>query len=143
MGRSLNVYQNYRNKINRSVLEKDIGMISRAEQLNESRKTIEEASAIQTLNFIWGLKLFVNIAVGVFVAWLAIFASGPEDTPWEYVTLIWLFLLVESVFIVGYFKRRPWCLVPLHIFAGLSLINFPVGTVLAIIHFVNARKLCF
>lgn len=49
----------------------------------------------------------------------------------------------EIFSIIGYFRRESWCVVPLHIFAAISLLNLPFGTILSIIHYLNMGKIQF
>lgn len=121
-------------------------MTSRSEQLEESRKAMDEESAIQTLNIIWGLKLALNIVLGCVFVYLLGRAIGSATLPVApaiAMALVFVILATESAAIIAYYKKQPWSVYALHVFAAFSLLNFPIGTILSIVHFVNARKLRF
>lgn len=121
-------------------------MASRSEQLEESRKAMEEESAIQTLNIIWGLKLLLNILLVVVFVYLigrSIGSATLAVAPAVAMTLVFIILAIESAAIIAYYRKKPWSIPALHAFAAFSLLNFPIGTILSVIHYLNVRKLRF
>ena len=118
--------------------------LSAAEKLAQSRREIEESEAVQRLNFVWGLRFTFDalICLSVLIGIALEVVSGVYDDIGIY-GLGLIFFGTEIVFIVGYFRRKSWCVIPLHIFAGISLLNIPVGTILSIIHYLNMHKVEF
>ncbi|MBU2887356.1 hypothetical protein KO507_16440 [Gilvimarinus agarilyticus] len=120
--------------------------MGRGDQLNEARRAMEEASAVQVLNIIWGLKLGLNVVLTLFFISFCVLSFSHSNVKYTYPLVIVLlfvqvFIAVESVAIVAYFKRKQWGLYVLHVYAAISLVNIPVGTVLSIMHFINAPKI--
>lgn len=119
--------------------------LSMAERFAQSRKDMAEASAIQRLNLVWGLRFIVDIVVIGAIIYL-FFPLQPNDWTFEFSLIIGITLVLvvlEMVAIAAYFQRRPWCVIPLHIFAAIALLNFPFGTILSIIHFFSMGKVQF
>lgn len=51
--------------------------------------------------------------------------------------------VIQLVAIFGLYQRNPWSLWMLHVFSLVSFLQLPVGTLLAVIHFVKVRHLDF
>jgi len=125
-------------------LEVSVKKLSASERLAQSRRDMEESSAVSRLNLIWGFRLIVDVIwIGFFIYTISI----RKVTPLEAEAILYMVMiavsLAEIYFIVGYFRRKRWCVVPLHIFSAISLINIPLGTVLSVLHFINMRKIQF
>jgi len=124
--------------------KKDSKDLTASERLAQSRRDLEEASAINILNYVWGIRLFFDTAA--IVTFVALFIGGFSLQAPDMITLFGimvLFLLGEIISIIGYFRRKKWSKLALSIFSGFSLLNFPGGTVLSIIHYLNVGKLQF
>ncbi|WP_444928776.1 hypothetical protein ACJJIF_12985 [Microbulbifer sp. SSSA002] len=123
---------------------KSTKVLSPSEKLAESRRQMEESNAIQTLNFIWGLRLILNIIAILFITVGAITSYNIKPTT-AVVALSFtiLFCGTEIFCIIGYFRRKAWCQVPLHIFSAFSLFNLPLGTILSILHYFKMPKVRF
>ena len=117
--------------------------LSAKEKLEQSRRDIEEAAAKQRLNFVWGLRLIGDLIT--FVGFLYLLVNIESIGAYAFSAPVILFVLAylagEIASIIGYFKNKRWSKWPLHIYAGLSLLNFPFGTILSVIHFLSAYKL--
>ncbi len=119
--------------------------LTTSERLAQSRREIEESTAVLYLNFIWGVRFVFDAIMLVFGFFSLVFVGLVEQS---YLVILGSIVLLiwpgaEMVAIVGYFKRKAWCVIPLHIFAAFSLINIPVGTILSILHYLNMSKVRF
>ena len=116
--------------------------LSASERLRRTRRHMQATAARDRLVIVWGIRL---VADGVALAWLSYvsFFGMMYQSPFGIAIFVFMasFLLGEIVAIGGFFQRKKWCLIPLHIYSGISLLNLPVGTILSIIHFLNAGKL--
>ncbi len=117
---------------------------SRAEQLAQSRRDMQEAEAIERLNLVWGIRFIVDVLFCILG--LAIIYQAIKNQ--VFITSIGgVFLLLffgsEIVAIIAYFQRRPWCVIPLHIFSAVSFLNFPFGSICSLIHYFNMHKIQF
>ncbi|WP_413663589.1 hypothetical protein ACG1BZ_21370 [Microbulbifer sp. CNSA002] len=118
--------------------------LSSSERLAESRRQMEESNAIQTLNFVWGLRLAGNIIFILFfiVGLISSYNSTSIVTTGVLIFSI-LFFCTETFCILGYFRRKSWCQIPLHTFSAFSLLNIPFGTVFSILHYIKMPKVKF
>jgi len=118
--------------------------LSATERLAQSRKEMEEAAAIENLNIIWGLRLASDLLICGVSFWMIYEAFARNEFQFIGYSIVFLcFFLGEIVSIIGYFKRKEWCVVPLHIFSAISLANIPAGTILSILHYINMGKVNF
>ncbi|WP_444916816.1 hypothetical protein [Microbulbifer sp. JMSA003] len=118
--------------------------LSLSERLAESRRQIEESRAIQTLNFVWGLRLAGDVIfIMIFVVGLISAKGNITAANVMIAGFVTLFFGVEAFCIIGYFRRKSWCQIPLHIFAAFSLLNIPVGTILSVLHYYKMPKVRF
>lgn len=118
--------------------------LTASERLAQSRKDIEESSAVEKLNMIWGVRLVIDVlfcGLSLYILYRS-FTESDYRTLWVGVVVL-VYFGAEIIPIVGYFKRRKWCVIPLHIFSGFSLLNFPFGTILSIMHYFNMNKMQF
>lgn len=117
--------------------------LSVQEKLAQSRRDMEESSARERLNLVWGLRFMVGVAVIASLLYAIFTTSLPEGAQGIVSVFVFVivFLIVECIAIIGYFKRKRWSLWPLHIFAFFSLFNFPFGTILSAIHYFSVGKL--
>ncbi len=119
-------------------------VLSASERLAESRREMEESSALETLKMIWGFRFVIDIVYGVAMLYfLYIMYLMGEYSGMMVAGFLLLFCLAEMVAIVAFFRRKRWCVIPLHIFAGFSLLSFPIGTILSVIHYFNMHKVRF
>lgn len=121
------------------------GELTASERWAQSRREMDAVNARSKLNLVWGLRLVVDIILLGYFAFLIIL-EGVSTIQLEglfFVGFIILYHLLEVFCIVGYFRSKHWSIVPLHIFAAISLINLPFGTALSITHFIYAGKLNF
>lgn len=128
--------------------EKVVIEMTASERLKQSRKEIEDTRARQILNVVWGLRLVSDVIVLLMMI-AAIFQPSTYEyfendiVPQSILVFVILFFTAEILSIIGYFRKRRWCIIPLHIFSVFSLLNFPIGTIFSIVHFIYARKLQF
>lgn len=129
----------------------DIEPLTAAEKLAQTRKDMEEVGARTRLNFVWGSRLAADILILLAgLSFVVAFWINPSGGFYGQVIatlvvclLLMIFVGLEIFFIIAYFSRRPWCKVPLHIFSVISLLNFPFGTILSVIHFFSMGKIQF
>jgi len=127
-----------------NLIDKSPTKLSAAEKLAQSRRDIEESEAIQKLNMIWGVRLVTNVLLCALGAYMVIFSlDNPTSENFAAGAIIFIFFAIEIIPIIGYFRRKKWCVIPLHIFSALALFNFPIGTILSIMHFMNMGKIQF
>lgn len=129
-------------------LERSKAQLSAKEKLAQSRRDIEEVAAVTRLNVIWGIRLVIDVLIVLlFIIVFAAAVSDPGDGLFlqgltAFIVVICI-PLSEIFFIIAYYRRKPWCVIPLHIYAAISLLNIPVGTILSIIHYLNMHKVQF
>lgn len=121
------------------------GPLTAAERFAESKRQLEEANAIQRLNLVWGIRAIFDGMGCAFAVYIIYGYFMNQESPELLVVSIFtlVYLGLELVAIFAYFKRSKKCVIPLHIFAGLSLLNFPLGTILSVIHFFSLHKVRF
>lgn len=128
-------------------LERGSEKLSAAEKLAQSRRDMQESSAITKLNLVWGLRFTIDVALMAFFLFSLfslLYQHHNLDTAMiTGFTVIFVYLVFEITSIVAYFRRLSWCVIPLHISSSLSLLNFPFGTILSLIHFFNMGKIQF
>lgn len=115
-----------------------------SERLAQTRRDMEESSAIENLKLVWGLRFFGDIMTLGFHAYAVFGLHLLQSFPYTIALIVSVFFaLLEMVCIIAFFRRRAWCVIPLHIFSAISLLNFPIGTGLSIVHFMNMHKIQF
>ncbi len=128
-------------------LKKEEQVLTRAEQLAQSRKDIEEVGARGRLNFVWGVRFFCDVCILTVIAIVlySTFAStGSISRVAIYITSAFaLIYVIEILAIIAYFNKKGWSLIALHLFSAISLLNFPFGTIMSVIHYLNAGKMQF
>lgn len=121
--------------------------LTAAEKLALSRREMAEASARSRLNFVWGFRLLVDLLMLVMFILAVIgvvFGGEPlSDDLMIGLGAILVLFVAEIIFIVAYFRKKAWCVWPLHIYSAISLINIPFGTILSLIHFFSMPKVRF
>ncbi|HEY7883326.1 MAG TPA: hypothetical protein VIC08_00080 [Cellvibrionaceae bacterium] len=115
-----------------------------SEKMAESRREMQEREAIERLNLVWGLRGVFDVFMSVVILVLMYRALTDGNYSFLGMPIVLLALFVgEFIAIVGFFTRKPWCVLPLHVFAAISLLNIPIGTILSAIHFFNITKVRF
>jgi len=119
--------------------------ISASERLAQSRKEIKHTEARVRLNLVWGIRLIVDILAVMIFAFIFYISMKMETSKIHVVLYGFLifYSMIEVLCIYAYFNSQRWCLLPLHVFSAVSLLNFPFGTLLSIIHFLNTKNLQF
>ena len=123
-------------------IEKETLTVS--QKLALAREEMERDSATSKVDLVWGLRFAFSalFCVGAII----IIYDGIADGTYNGLgigILMLLYFLAEIVSIIGYFRRKPRCVIPLHIFAGIAILNFPIGTILSSIHYVYIGKVKF
>ncbi len=123
---------------------KDNRPLTASEKLEQSRRDMQAAAARSRLNLIWGFRLAVDVLAGalaIYLLYMGVQAKASADVILGLIILLMYGL--EIIPIIGFFRQKAWSIIPLHIFSAISLLNIPFGTLLSIIHYVNAGKLQF
>ena len=103
-----------------------------------------EEKAIRVLNFVWGTRLVICFLFLFPVSYGLITTTYNSDFNYTKILIPFIiFLIAEITTIISFFRKKQWTKFPLHVFATLSVINFPFGTILSILHFAYYRKISF
>ena len=113
-------------------------------KLRDQRSAKKESSALFKLRMVWGFRLCFDL-VAIFASIYAVINPGEIDGRYDSFDFgfVLIFLSSEIVFIMAFFNRKDWCKTPLNIFSAISLLAFPVGTYLSLIHYFNILKVRF
>lgn len=114
------------------------------EKLRDEKSAREASSALFKLRMVWGFRLCFDL-IAVLVLIYVVMNPSEIDKRYEAFdfAFVLIFLSTEIIFILAFFNRKHWCKIPLNIFSAVSLLTFPVGTYLSIIHYYNILKVRF
>lgn len=101
--------------------------------------------AHKTLKTIWAFKAVFDAFLTAALLFILATAKISVDTamvPALMAASVGLWV-IQLVAIFGLYQRNPWSLWMLHVFSLVSFLQLPVGTLLAVIHFVKVRHLDF
>lgn len=105
-------------------------------------ESYESIDAHECLKLVWFIRgafdLFLIICFG-YLVFLGFVSGRPEAT--VLILVITMLPISELYFIYGFYQRSENALIALHVYAGLSLLNFPIGTALSLYHYVKARDI--